>query len=407
MRALTFVLLSLSLAAPATAQVAVRGDVVHTMVPGADGTGIIRDGVVVVTDGKIAAIGPAATTSVPDGYEVLSAAVVTPGLVDARGILGISGLFNTDHDQDQLERSAPVQPHLRALDAYNPHDELIAYARSFGVTTAHTGHAPGELVSGQTIIVKLAGNTVDEAVVDPAAAVVATLAQSAQKSEGKSPGTRGKMVAMLRASLIEAREYAAKHAAAGEDEKPPRDLEHEAFAAVLAGEMPLIVTANGAQDIASALRLQREFGFDLWLDSCAEAYVLLDEIREAGVPVLLHPTMIRFVGDARNGSFETASKLAEAGIPFAIQSGFESYVPKTRIVLFEAALAAAHGLGFDGALRSITIDAATILGVADRVGSLEVGKDGDLALYDGDPLEYTTHCTGVVIEGEVVERGAR
>jgi len=386
----------------ATAQIAVRGDVVHTLAGEP-----IRDGVVVVEDGTIAAVGPAASTSIPDGYEVLEAAVVTPGLVDVRGILGLSGILNSDHDQDQLERSDPLQPHLRALDAYNPHEELIAYARAFGVTTVHTGHAPGELVSGQTIVVKLRGNTVDEALVDAEAAVVATLAESAQKSKKQSPGTRGKMVAMLRGALIAAQEYARKRDTAEDGEGPARNLKHEAFAAVLAGEMPLIVTANRAQDIASALRLQREFGFELWLDSCAEAYVVLDEIRAAGVPVLLHPTMMRFVGDAENGSFETAAKLAEAGIPFAIQSGYESYVPKTRIVLFEAALAAGHGLGFDRALRSITIDAARILGIDDRVGSLEVGKDGDLALYDGDPFEYTSHCVGVVIEGEVVSRAVR
>ncbi|HKD99605.1 MAG TPA: amidohydrolase family protein, partial [Planctomycetota bacterium] len=98
----------------------------------------------------------------------------------------------------------------------------------------------------------------------------------------------------------------------------------------------------------------------------------------------------------------TAAKLRAAGIPVALQSGFEGYVPKTRVVLFEAAIASSHGLGFDGALRSITIDAAKILGIDRRVGSLEPGKDGDLALYDGDPFEYTTHCVGVVIEGEVV-----
>lgn len=389
------------LSAGASAQVAVRAATVYPVSGEA-----IEDGVVVVTDGKIAAIGPAASTPVPEGYELLTAAVVTPGLVDVRGILGVSGIYNVDHDQDQLERSEAVQPHLRAIDAYNPHDELIAYARSFGVTTAHTGHAPGELVSGQTMVVKLVGNIVDDAVLIPRSAIAVTLAESAQKSGGKSPGTRGKMLAMLRAALSGAQSYVAKRDAGG-DKVPGVDLQKEAFAAVLAREVPLMVTANRAQDIASALRLQREFGFELWLDSCAEAYLLADEIKEAGVPVLLHPTMIRYVGDTQNGSFETAAQLADAGIPFAIESGYESYVPKTRVVLFEAAHAAAHGLGFDRALRSITLDAARILGVADRVGSLEVGKDGDLALYDGDPFEWMTHCTGVVINGEIVSREAR
>ena len=117
--------------------------------------------------------------------------------------------------------------------------------------------------------------------------------------------------------------------------------------------------------------------------------------------------MARSSADAENLSVETAAKLRAAGIPFALQSGYESYVPKTRVVLFEAAVAAGNGLGFDGALASITLDAAKLLGIAGRTGSLEVGKDADLALYDGDPFEYTTHCTGTVIGGQVFLEGAR
>ena len=192
-----------------------------------------------------------------------------------------------------------------------------------------------------------------------------------------------------------------------EDNLPPRDLALEAMCAVLDGDVPMIVTAHRAQDIASALRLGREFNFKLILDGASEAYLMLDEIKGAGVPIILHPSMKRASGDAENLSFETAARLEQAGIPFSIKSGFESYVPKTRVILFEAAIAASHGLGFDAALRSVTIDAARILGVEDRVGSLEVGKDGDLALYDGDPFEYTSHCVGTVIEGAVVARGER
>jgi imidazolonepropionase-like amidohydrolase len=117
--------------------------------------------------------------------------------------------------------------------------------------------------------------------------------------------------------------------------------------------------------------------------------------------------MARAVGDRENMSFETAAKLVEAGIPVAIQSGFEAYVPKTRVVLFEAAIAAANGLTFEQALATITIEAAQILGVEDRVGSIKVGKDGDLALFDGDPFEYVTHCVGTIIDGNVVSRGER
>ncbi len=389
-------------------QVAVRGRTVYTMA----GTPL-EDGMVIVRDGKIAAVGRAADVRVPEGYRVLEAAVVTPGLVDARSTVGLSGLYNYEHDRDQLEASSPIQPELRAIDAYNARDPLVAWVRSFGVTTVHTGHAPGELVSGQTMTVKTRTAPVESVVVSSSTAVVATLSNSARKQGRESPGTRAKMVALLRSRLIQAGEYDRRRSAppppeGGAAPPPiPRDLGLDALARVLRREIPLIVTAHRAQDIASALRIAREFEIRLILDGAAESYLLADELRVAGVPVTLHPTMARPRGDLENMSFETAAKLREAGIAVALQSGYESYVPKTRVVLFEAAIAAANGLGFEGALAAITIDAARMLGVDDRVGSLAVGKDGDLALYDGDPFEYTTHCIGVVIEGEVVSETPR
>jgi imidazolonepropionase-like amidohydrolase len=218
-------------------------------------------------------------------------------------------------------------------------------------------------------------------------------------------------MAMLRAEFIKAREYKEKRdraAAAGEKAEPTsRDLRLETLVRVLDGEQPLLVNVQRAQDIASALRLAKEFNFKLWLDGADEAYLLIDEIKAAGVPVIIHPTMTRAFGEHENLSMETAAKLVAAGVPVALQSGYEAYVPKTRVVLFEAGVAAANGLSFDQALRTITIDAAKILGVDARVGSLEVGKDGDVALYDGDPLEYTTHCTGTVINGRVVSETVR
>ena len=176
---------------------------------------------------------------------------------------------------------------------------------------------------------------------------------------------------------------------------------------VLDGEVRALVTANRISEILAALRLQREFGLDLVLDGAAEAYLVLDEIRAAGVPVIVHPTMARHTGTMENATYEAAKLLHDAGIPFALQSGFEGYVPKTRVVLFEAAMAAAYGLGFEDALRSITIDAATVIGQADRVGSIEAGKDGDLALFDGDPFEYTTRVCGVILDGRVVSEECR
>jgi len=171
--------------------------------------------------------------------------------------------------------------------------------------------------------------------------------------------------------------------------------------------VPLLVTVQRHQDIMSALRVAQEFELDLVLDGAAEAFLLIDEIKAAGVPVIVHATMQRAAGEAENLSMETAGKLDAAGIRIAFQSGFESYVPKTRVVLFEAAIACANGLSHQRTLRALTLGAAELLGIDERVGSLEVGKDGDLALYDGDPFEYTTHCIGTVIEGDLVSDKVR
>ena len=188
-------LLILMCAHGASAQVAVRAAKVYTMGP----AGTIENGVIVISDGKIAAIGPAARVTIPAGHRVIEAAVAVPGLIDAHSTVGLSGLFNTRHDSDQLERSAPIQPELRAIDAYNPNDRLVEWVRSFGITTVHTGHAPGEAVSGQTIIVKTTGRTVDEALVSRRAAIACTMGPSARRM---AAGARHppQVVAILRAN---------------------------------------------------------------------------------------------------------------------------------------------------------------------------------------------------------------
>ncbi len=392
-----------ALATPALAQdVAVQGKLVHTL-EGAP----IPDGIVLVRGGKIAAVGRASEVAIPAGVQVLSAAVVTPGLVDAHSVVGLAGWLNYGHDQEQLEQSEPLQPELRAVDAYDPREPLVEWLRGFGVTTLHTGHAPGAVIAGQTLIAKTAGDTVDEALVRPYAMLACALGKAAERSEG-SPGTRAKAVALLRAELVRAGEYRDKLARpAPEGEARERDLRLEALQPVLAREVPLLVTAQRAQDILGAIRLAEEFDLRLVLDGASEAYLVLEEVRRAGASVILHPTMQRATDESENLSFETAATLVHAGISVALQSGYESYVPKTRVVLFEAALAAAHGLTFEEALRTITLDAAHILGIDERVGSLAEGKDGDLALYDGDPFETTSHCVGVVINGVVVSSAPR
>jgi len=440
--------------AAAGAQIAVRGEVVHTM-----SGQPLRDGVVLIRDGKIERVGPAASVRIPEGYTVVTAPVVTPGLIDAHTVVGLAGYLNQPHDQMQLERSAAMQPELRAMDAYDAREELVSWLRQHGVTTIHTGHGPGALISGGTMIVKTFGDTVEESVIVPEAMIALTLGPGALADGGRSPGTRAKAIALLRQELIRARESVEK---SGEKGTPPpaatgtaspdpatipvkpgeqlgvrgttdtttpagkpapsgeaqsaaaaaggetaRDLRREAFARVIRRTTPLLVTAHRAQDIVSALRLAQEFNIRIVLDGAAEAYLVLDQIKAAGVSVILHPTMFRAGDETENLSMETAVALRKAGIPFALQSGYESYVPKTRVVLFEAAVAAGHGLPFDAALAAVTLDAARLLGIADRVGSLEAGKDADLALFDGDPFEYTSHVTGVMIGGRIVSEERR
>jgi imidazolonepropionase-like amidohydrolase len=384
------------------AQIGVKGETVHTMAGPA-----ISNGVVLIRNGKIDRIGPASQISIPAGTRTLQAKVVIPALIDAHTVVGLSGYLNQPQDQDQLERSSPMQPDLRAIDAYNPQERLVEWVRGFGVTTLHTGHGPGILMSGQTMIVKSRGKTVEDAVMVPTAMVSVTLGDSSREPT-KGPGSRAKQIALLRTELIKAQEYARKRETASDDKKPGRDLRLDELVRVLKREIPLLVTAQRAQDIVSAIRVAKEFNFRLILDGAAEAYLVIDQIKEANVPVIIHPTMARAgMGETENLSMETASKLKKAGISVALQSGFESYVPKTRVVLYEAAVAAANGLSFEEALGTVTIDAARILGIADRVGSLEAGKDADLALFDGDPFEYTSHVTGVLIQGEIVSQETR
>lgn len=378
----------------AEAQIAVKGEIIYTMAGDP-----ITDGVVLIKDGKIERVGSVSAINIPSSYEVYEAKVVTPGFIDAHSVVGLAGHLNQDHDQDQLETSSAIQPELRAIDAYNAREALVKHLRDHGITTVHTGHGPGALISGQTMIVKTAGKTVEESTIVPAKMLAFTLGNNMSRQISK-PGTRSKGIAMLRQELIKAQSYLEKR---NGDENYSMDLGMEALADLLEGKLTALVTVHKANDIMTAIRLQEEFGFPMVLDGAAESYLIIDELKEAGHSVIIHPTMIRTGGDAKNATFETAGKLYNAGIPIAFQSGYEGYVPKTRVISYEAAVAAANGLGMENALKVLTIDAAELLGIDDRVGSLEAGKDADIAMFNGDPLEYITNVTGVIINGEKVK----
>jgi len=372
------------------AQIAVKADIIYTMAGDK-----IENGVILVKDDKIEEVGSASEISIPDNYKIIKGKIVTPGLIDVHSVVGLAGIYNSKHDQQQLETSDPIQPELRAFDAYNPNDELVSYLSEFGVTTINTGHAPGALSSGQSMIIKTTGKMNSTSILDSVFSVVFSLGTEVSKAF-KSPGTRPKGIAMLRSAFVEAQNYKA-------NEESVFNLKNEILVDVLDKKIPAVITANSSVDILGALRLADEFKFDLILDGAAESYLVTEEIKESGFPVFLHPLMAR----EKNISYETPKTLSDNDISFAIQGGYESYVPKTRIVLFEAAIAAANGLTFDEALSSVTISAAKILKIDNRVGSLEVGKDADIVIYDGDPFEYTSHVCHVILNGEVIHSNCK
>lgn len=378
------------------AQLAVKGGKIYTM----EGE-VLTDGVILVKDGKIDRVGPASSVRIPKDYQIIEAAVVTPGFIDAHSTVGFSGYMNQPHDQDQLEMSSPIQPELRAIDAYNAQEELVKVVRDWGVSYMHTGHGPGAIISGQTMIVKTVGDHMKDAVVEESVMLAMTI-DPLVSSNFQTPGTSAKQIAMIRSKLIEAQAYQSKMEDDDEKNDPAPDIQMEALVRLLKGDLRALITANRQQDILSAMRIAEEFKLDLVLDEATEAYLLTEEIKEAGIPVILHPTGLRSNGSRENITMEAAAILHKAGIPVIIKSGFEPYVPKTRIILFEAAEAVANGLPFEEGLKAITINPATLLGISDRAGSIVKGKEADFVLFDGDPFEYLTKICYVVVNGHIV-----
>lgn len=376
------------------AQIAIKAETIHT-VSGKP----IKNGVVLVKNGKIENVGTG--LSIPSGYKIYETKVVTPGLIDSRSLVGVSGALNIPTDQDQLDKTSPIQPELRAIDAYNPDESLVEVLRDHGITTIHTGHGVGALVSGQTMIAKTKAGTAESVTIQPMTMLAMTLEPSVGRNFS-SPGTSAKQMAMIRAELIKAQAYQKKQEDKDESKRPAKDLKLEALSKMLKGDVKALITVNASKDIMTAIRLAKEFNLKLVLNGAAEAYRLIPQIKEAKAEVILHATMARNGGDMVNMTRESAALLTAAGIPVSIEGGYESYVPKTRIVLFEAGQAMVHGLSFDEALKTITLNPAKLLGIDQRVGSIEKGKDADLVLFDGDPFEYLTTINTVFIDGEVV-----
>ncbi|HBI45213.1 MAG TPA: amidohydrolase, partial [Planctomycetales bacterium] len=380
---------------------AVRASRIRTV-----GKGDILDGVIIVENGKITAVGPSDKIDVPADIPILIASEVTPGLVDADSTVGLSGAFNLPADQDQDEQSDPNQADLRVLDGFNPNEPLLEVLRQNGVTTIHASPGRVNVIAGQTGVFHTSGLTAEAMTLRFPAGLLVNLGEVPKQTyPHKQPTTRMGTAALLRTAFTQAKNRAVKRNAAHADDKPtPADAKLDALGLALDHKIPVIFAAHRADDLQTALRLAKEFDLRARLDLATEGYLMADAIAESKVSVVVHPTMQRAGSsmETLNSQLCNAAVLADHKIPLAIGTGFEGYVPKTRVLRYEAAMAMVNGLGRERALAAVTLDAARILGVDDRVGSIEPGKAADLVLYDGDPFEHTSHVIYTIQDGRVV-----
>jgi imidazolonepropionase-like amidohydrolase len=361
----------------------------------------IPDGVLVVRRGKIVAAGSRSTVAIPEGAEVVDATgkTIMPGLVDTHSHIG--GGAGADG-------SAPIQPDVRILDSVNVRDTSFMRARAGGITTVNVMPGSGHLLSGQTIYLKLRrGNTVEDlAVRDAAGNIVGGLKMAngtnpmRPNSNGPFPGTRAKSAALVREQFVKAQEYRDKiRRAAGDKSKmPPRDLAMEALVEVLDGKRVVHFHTHRHDDILTAIRLSQEFGFRLVLHHVSEGWKVADEIARAKVPTTL--TIIDSPGgklEAVDVRLDNAALLDRAGVPVAIHT--DDYITDSRFLLRSAALAVRGGLPRDKAIAALTLTAARMLDLQDRVGSLEAGKDADFIVLSGDPFSVYTHVLETYVEG--------
>ncbi|MFK8052567.1 MAG: amidohydrolase family protein [Woeseiaceae bacterium] len=372
----------------------ILADEVYTSGP----EGRIEKAAIMISDGKITAIGSMASMTYPADTPQRTAATVIPGLIDSRTTLGLSGAWNIRADQDHNELTAPNQAQLRGIDSYNPSEMLIDFVREHGVTTAHVTPGDGNLIAGQGAIVKLHGDTVAEAVIRPVASMIFNLGESPKESYASrkiAPGTRMASAAIIRQAL-----YAAQHYAEHGGKEGKVDLAVAALVPVVNGEIPAVFTAHREDDISTAIRIGKEFDLDLYIQYATEGYLMRDDLKAAGVKIMAGPALQRLEGlEAYNASLENSGLMHAAGIPVSFSTGHEGYVPKQRILLYEMGVAVANGFPAEAAIAAGTIEAARMLGIDDQVGSIEVGKDADLVLFDGDPFEYTSHIEAVYIDG--------
>jgi len=369
----------------------------------------VPNGTVLIEHGVITAVG--ADVRLDDGLEVVDASGkwVLPGFIDAHAHLGVWEEGEGWAGADVNEMTHPNGARLRALDAINPADEGFSDALAGGVTSCVIKPGSGNPIGGQTVAIKTWGRMVDEMVIKSPASVKSALGENPKRvygDKGKLPSTRLGVAAVIRDELTKAQDYQARRDAAQASQEPfERDPSSEVLVRVLQGELPWCQHTHRADDIATAIRLADEFGYRLVINHATEAYLLADVIAERGIPCIVGPLFhTRSKVEVRNRSLATAGKLANAGVMVALTT--DHPVVAIDFLVHQATFAVREGMSREDALRSITINPASILGFADRVGSLAEGKDGDVVIWSGDPLDVLHRAERVFISGHEVYRYA-
>jgi imidazolonepropionase-like amidohydrolase len=381
------------------------------------GTGTeIENGVVLIEGGKIKAVGKAGEVAVPRGARIVDAAgrVVTPGLVDSHSHLGLGPSGGVTEDN---EMSDPVTPELRIIDSIHPEglgpdEHQFRRALAEGVTTVAVRPGSGNVIGGQSAVLKLRGGTVDDMVIlFPADMKMALGHKGYYAAKGIMPTTKMGAAYLVRKALVEASEYGEAleryEKAKAKDPKaapPSRDLGKEALLKVVRREIPVHIHVSSADDIMTAVRLAEEFGFlRLSLAHATEAYKVAGELAKRGVTVVVGPQMTAYDDDER--LVNLAGYLSDRGVHVDIMT--DADVVQQSFLRYQAAVAVKYGMDRGRALRAITLNPAMTMGLESRIGSLEPGKDADLVVFDGDPFDAATKTLTVFIDGRVVFEAGR
>lgn len=363
-----------------------------------------------IDGGKIAEIAQNIDTTGCDVFDA-EGMYAMPGIIDAHSHIGMWEDGMGREGSDGNEATNPVTPEMRSIDGINPFDRCFKEAVACGVTTAVTGPGSANVVGGTFVAMKLYGRSMDEMILKFPVAMKAAFGENPKRVYGDkaTPATRMAIAAILRKALAGALDYAEKIENAKDDpsKMPERDLGKKALLPVIRRELPLKIHCHRADDILTAIRIAKEFNVRFTLDHCTEGYLIPDllkeTIEETGAGIIIGPLLTdRSKIELRNVSFSAPKALYDAGIDFAMMTDHpvipEQYLPVC------AALAVREGLPEDAALRSITINAARITGIDDRVGSLEVGKDADIAVFSGHPLDFRSRCVLCTVDGQVAHR---